>query len=215
MAEDPTDLLAAARRGDPAWFERLYAEAAGDPGRIPWASLTPHPYLSNWLRTADGEDRRAVVVGCGLGDDAEALASAGFDVTAFDLSPTAIAWARTRFPVSAVDYQVADLFQLGADWAHAFDVVWEARTIQSLPPDRHADAATAIGRIVGDFGIVLVDLLVAVGAHGWQGPPWPVAPEALRGFTDAGVAETDRTELAQVDPGVREVVLHLSRLPRG
>jgi hypothetical protein len=212
--DDLTQLLAAARRGDLTWFERLYVSAGGDPGRIPWASLAPHPYLVSWLRTADGENRRAVVIGCGLGDDAEALAAADFDVTAFDLSSTAIAWARDRFPSSAVDYRVADLFALDGEWAHAYDLVWEARTIQSLPPDRHGEAATAIGRLVGDFGVVLVDLLLAVGAHTWQGPPWPVEPAALRGFTAAGVAETDRVEVAQVDGGVTEVILHLSRLPR-
>lgn len=39
---------------------------------------------------------RAVVIGCGLGDDAEYLASMGYEVTAFDISPTAIAMCHTR-----------------------------------------------------------------------------------------------------------------------
>jgi len=43
--------------------------------------------------------RRALVVGSGLGDDAEHVASLGFDTLAFDVSPTAIAnIARTVAP---------------------------------------------------------------------------------------------------------------------
>jgi len=64
------------------------------------------------------------VVGCGLGDDAEALAQQGFQVTAFDISPTAIAWCEKRFPDSQVKYQVADLFALDPAWHHKFDFVF-------------------------------------------------------------------------------------------
>lgn len=56
------------------------------------------PSLVHWLVKNLGEGLSAVVVGCGLGDDAEALAAAGFAVTAFDVSGSAIAWAKERFP---------------------------------------------------------------------------------------------------------------------
>jgi 2-polyprenyl-3-methyl-5-hydroxy-6-metoxy-1,4-benzoquinol methylase len=48
-------------------------------------------------------------VGCGLGADAEYLASLGFDTVGFDISETAIRLARERFPGSAVRYVSADL----------------------------------------------------------------------------------------------------------
>ena len=56
------------------------------------------------------------MVACGLGDDAEALAAAGWRVTAFDISPAAIAWCRERFPASPVDYQVQDLSAVPSSW---------------------------------------------------------------------------------------------------
>src|ERR1700724_1465540 len=77
-------------------FEEIYVQAGQDFTAVPWAALAPHP---------------ALVVGCGLGDDAEEAARRGYQVTAFDLSPTAIGHCRDRFPGSAVDYQVADLSQ--------------------------------------------------------------------------------------------------------
>src|SRR4051794_30554994 len=91
-----------------AWFEELYAQAEDGSAVIPWADLTPNPLLTGWARrehpTGPG---RAAVVGCGYGDDAEYVAGLGFDVTAFDISPTAVERARRRFPDSKVTYAAA------------------------------------------------------------------------------------------------------------
>lgn len=212
MTDDPSDLIAAARRGDAGWFERLYAAAGGDPTRVPWAALAPHHYLQRWLRSTDGEDRTAVVVGCGLGDDAEALAEVGFTVTAFDLSPAAVDWARSRFPDSAVRYEVGDLFDVAAARPRAYDMVWESRTVQSLPPARHVEAAEAVGALVAEGGVALVLTLLATGPHDWSGPPWPVAEAALDGYTSAGLVPMDRVRLSEPGPGVAEVALHYRRL---
>lgn len=57
------------------WFEVLYAEANGNSGQVPWARNTTHPYLQDWLdcHASPGDGRSALVIGCGLGDDAEAV----------------------------------------------------------------------------------------------------------------------------------------------
>ena len=102
---------------------------------------------------------RALIVGCGLGDDAEEAARRGYQVTAFDLSPTAIRDCRERFPGSAVDYQVADLFQLPVSWRLAFGLVAEIRTLQSLPLAQRADAARAIAATVRPGGWLFVHCL--------------------------------------------------------
>src|SRR5688500_16295705 len=84
--------LAAAhvQRGDPlAWFDVLYRAAGGQASAIPWADLRPNPNLSDWLRVAALPPGRALVIGCGLGDDAELLASLGWAVVAFDISAEA------------------------------------------------------------------------------------------------------------------------------
>jgi 2-polyprenyl-3-methyl-5-hydroxy-6-metoxy-1,4-benzoquinol methylase len=48
--------------------------------------------LVEWAqnRGVDGRGRRALVVGCGLGQDAEYVAGHGFDAVAFDIAPTAV-----------------------------------------------------------------------------------------------------------------------------
>ena len=76
------------------WFDQLYKSAEGDHLKIPWADRRPNKNLVSWLQreSSPGRGKSCVVVGCGLGEDAELLARHGFKVTAFDVSPTAIDW---------------------------------------------------------------------------------------------------------------------------
>src|SRR3954466_6471016 len=74
------------------WLERLYADAGQDPARVPWADRTTNANLTEWLDRKDEHRGTALVVGCGLGHDAEELARRGYDVTAFDVAPSAVAW---------------------------------------------------------------------------------------------------------------------------
>jgi hypothetical protein len=55
-------------------FEEIYASAGADLEAVPWASLAPHRELVAWLDEVPRlRGRDALVVGCGLGDDAEAV----------------------------------------------------------------------------------------------------------------------------------------------
>ena len=105
---------------------------------MPWAHLEPRPLLEDWLAARSLVGLRALDVGCGLGDNAEALARAGAHVVAFDLVERAVQWARERFPQSAVDYRVADLFDAPSEWRGAFDLVHELYTLQALARDASA-----------------------------------------------------------------------------
>ena len=170
MAEQPLDaarqkVVSLAKesiaQSDPyGWFDRLYSQAEGDTSQVPWAKLTTHPYLQDWLDKfkPQSNNRRlsALVVGCGLGDDAETLAKVGYNVTAFDVSPKAIAWCQQRFPNSSVDYRVADLFALDSAWRGAFDFVFECRTIQALPLNLREQTIEAIASTVAPGGTLLI-----------------------------------------------------------
>jgi 2-polyprenyl-3-methyl-5-hydroxy-6-metoxy-1,4-benzoquinol methylase len=140
------------------WFERLYAEAEAGVSVVPWADGLPTPHLVEWADRVglDGGGRRALVVGCGLGYDAEFLAGRGFEVTAFDLSPTAIAGAQRLYHDSPVTYLAADLLHLPAAWAGAFDLVMEAYTVQPLYGPVRSDALAALHGPVAPGGSLLV-----------------------------------------------------------
>lgn len=173
------------------WFEELYALAGGDASIIPWADLVPNPNLVDWLdrHLVRGDGKRAVKVGCGLGDDAEELVRHGFITTAFDISQTAIAWCRRRFPNSKVKYQTVDLFEAPSVWHRSFDFVLESYTLQVLPPRLRKKAISAISEFVADGGTLLV---ISRGKE-MEDPegkmPWPLSRSGLEDFKKCGLAE--------------------------
>jgi SAM-dependent methyltransferase len=169
---------------DTAWFERLYASAEAGEASVPWFRGGPNPFLAQWVdeRAGDGAGRRALVIGTALGDDAELLAARGFAVTAFDIAPTAIEGARRRFPASSVDYVVADLLDLPAQWRGAFDLVAEAITVQALPVSLRDRAIDAIASTVAPGGTLVVVSGIHDGQGERDGPPWPLTREELDRF---------------------------------
>jgi 2-polyprenyl-3-methyl-5-hydroxy-6-metoxy-1,4-benzoquinol methylase len=176
-------------------FEEIYARAGEDFGAIPWAALSPNPALVSWLsQQPSAAGQRALIVACGLGDDAEEAARHGYQVTAFDLSPTAIRHCHERFPGSAAGYEVADLFHLPARWTGAFSLVVEIRTLQSLPLPQRADATAAIAATVRPGGQVFVRCLARDDGEPPISRPWPVSPGELHGFIKAGLREAEFTD---------------------
>jgi 2-polyprenyl-3-methyl-5-hydroxy-6-metoxy-1,4-benzoquinol methylase len=188
------------QKGDATgWFETLYQQAKGDSSQVPWAKLIPHPSLQNWLnKTNKPENKTALVIGCGLGDDAEALAQKGYSVKAFDISSSAIAWCRQRFPNSTVNYQVANLLNLEQNWFGKFDFIFECRTIQSLPLEMRLKVIKAIVPLLSSQGILMVITRLRDNEEPPSGPPWPLSEGELKQFEELGLQETNRTPY--IDP---------------
>jgi 2-polyprenyl-3-methyl-5-hydroxy-6-metoxy-1,4-benzoquinol methylase len=129
-----------------------------------------------------------MIVGCGLGDDAQHLASLGFNVTAFDISPTAINWARQRFLQSPVNYSAINLFAMPKTWSRAFDFVFEAYTLQVLPIELRKRAVDCIADLVAPNGQLLI-VARAKDANAPQGTmPWPLLREEVEDFTRTGLS---------------------------
>ncbi|WP_199737029.1 MULTISPECIES: bifunctional 2-polyprenyl-6-hydroxyphenol methylase/3-demethylubiquinol 3-O-methyltransferase UbiG [Micromonospora] len=204
----PTHRLSSrsAAEGDPTGrFERLYAEAARGAAEVPWDRDAPHSLLAEWTaRTRpDGSGRRAVVVGCGFGRDAEHLAALGFATVAFDIAPTAVREARRRHAGSPVRYETADLLDPPADWLGAFDLVLESMNVQALPVELRERAIPAVGRLVAPGGTLLV---IAAGRRdGTQvdGPPWPLTRAEIDAFAAGPLAPADVAEIVAPDGGLR------------
>ena len=180
-----------------AMFEPLYVAAADGQRTVPWDRGGPHPLIDEWAREIEGGGERALVVGSGLGPDAELLAERGFEVVAFDVSPTAVASARARFPDSHVDYRVADLLDPPAGWRAAFDLVVESLTVQSMPPRFHAQAIANVAGMVAAGGRLLVVATARDGdGEAPDGPPWPLTRREIDAFAD-GELELARIELVR------------------
>jgi SAM-dependent methyltransferase len=179
-----------------AHFERIYRDASGDAGAVPWADGEPNPSLVAWLNAeAPGLVRpgaTVAVVGCGLGDDVRELADRGYDVVGFDCSPTAIAWARRRHTSVADRLMVADLFSLPTSLLRRHDLVVEIHTLQAIDPCIRPAAAAGVAALARPRGSVLV-----IGRGRDEGDPLPDDPpypltcsELERLMSDQGLAPT-------------------------
>jgi hypothetical protein len=126
------------------------------------------------------EDRRA----------ARRLAAQGCEVTAFDVSESAIRASRERFPASPVAYELADLLAPPAGWiARPFDLVVEAYTVQVFAPGSAARAAVirALAPLTG--GTLLV---IARGRDETDDPgamPWPLVAAELAPLEALGLTQ--------------------------
>lgn len=197
----------AVAQGKPVeWFDTLYREAASGTTVVPWADLVPNPYLVEWLALQLTHGGRALDVGTGLGDNAEELARRSYDVTAFDVSATAIEQARARFPGSPVDYCVADLLQPPAAWRSRFDLVAETYTLQVLPPAARAVAIESLRTLVAPGGTLLV---IARGREPEEpegAMPWPLTVSEVREIAGGDLIPSAFDDfLDDEDPPVRRL----------
>jgi 2-polyprenyl-3-methyl-5-hydroxy-6-metoxy-1,4-benzoquinol methylase len=180
------------RKGDPTgWFEALYREAEAGKSVVPWVDLCPNPYLIGFWKAhpQPTAGKSALVVGCALGDDAELLASWGFQVTAFDISETAIRGARKRYPKSTVEYHAANLLDPPSDWRNYFDFVFEANTLQVLPAELRPQAIKNISSFLHPGGLLLVIARGREPSEPEGQMPWPLTRKELSAFTTYGLKE--------------------------
>ena len=165
------------------WFDGLYKENKESQENIPWARQSVNPLLQTYLDSNSTHKGKALVIGCGLGDDAIALDMAGYNVTAIDVSQTALDLAKERFPDSSISFVKQDIFE----YKEVFDFVFEALTIQSLPLEFRDKMIKAVANTVDVGGKLL--LVAHKREEIFSGPPWPLSKEEIDSFKNHGLHE--------------------------
>jgi SAM-dependent methyltransferase len=184
VTEDQDYIQRLAADNPTGWYEQLYSAAADGTVTVPWDRGAAHPLLVEWTAGRSGAGGRALVVGCGLGADAEHLASLGYEVTAFDVSETAIATVRARYPDSPVRYRTADLLDPPVEWTRAYPLVLECFTVQAMPPSAHRAAIANVARFVAPGGTLLLIASAREPGGPVGAPPWPLTPDEVDAYAD-------------------------------
>jgi hypothetical protein len=189
-----------------SWFEKVYAASAGETSGVPWADLVPNPNLVSWQSRNKVSAGRALVIACGLGDDAEFLAEHGMEVTAFDISQTCVDWCKERFPKSPVAYQCEDLFELPQEWRGHFDFIFEANTLQCLPESEQATAMGCIADCLAVDGDLLICARLREDDDERGELPWPLRERDFNSLEQAGLKKANWEDFVDnEDPPVRRV----------
>ena len=169
------------------WFDGLYKENKESQENIPWARQAVNPLLQSYLDEEVTHKGKALVIGCGLGDDARALEEAGYDVVAIDVSQTALDLAKERFSDSTIIFEEQDIFDMPTKYYAHFDFVFEAFTIQSLPVEFRGKMICAISETVANHGKLL--LVAHKREEDFDGPPWPLEVNEVDLFKSEGFTE--------------------------
>ena len=186
------------------WFETLYSDSNKGGEGVPWANMAPHPMLKSWITKNPNihKEKTALVIGCGMGDDAIELESQGYKVTAFDVSNSAIELCKARFPKSNVKFIQADLIEGISEWHRKFDLVLEIFTIQALPPKYEKILIQNISNFVSDNGKLIVITEVQKGTRTYEnGPPWLLNYGYSDSFESCGLKQIFHSNKTETEIG--------------
>lgn len=197
------------------WFEKLYSQAGADAGMIPWAEGKVNPSLAEWMgrRVETFKGKSALVVGCGLGDDAEYLSGVGMVVSAFDISSSAVGWCRKRFPQTKVNFFIGDLLDLATAPFARYDFVFEAYTLQALPEKTRNVAKHNLPHLLKAGGTLLVVCQGRDETEPLRSLPWPLLKEELMDLQSEGLQLLQFEDFFdREDPPVRRFRLEYRRV---
>ncbi|WP_231920229.1 class I SAM-dependent methyltransferase [Microlunatus soli] len=198
---------------DKAYWERHWRQPHGESAP---AGQPPNPYLID--EVADLTPGTALDAGCGAGAEAIWLASAGWRVTAADISTEALARAAARAPADdagPLDWIRADLGVWEPE--HPFDLVTTHYAHPAMP---QLDFYERIARWVAPGGTLLIvgHLHGRHSGHGEQPPSeasaTPATVTALFAEPQWGVvtaAEHSRTVVGRPTP-LQDFVVRVTRL---
>jgi SAM-dependent methyltransferase len=161
------------------FWDQRFAE-----GNTPWDRGVANPQLGIWLDTGALEPCRIMLPGCGAGHEVAVLAQAGFEVTALDYSPEAIARTRKLLDIKGLKATVVEADALTWQPAKPFDAIYEQTCLCALYPDQWRDYADQLHRWLkpgGKLFALFVQLLRPGAAEGKiEGPPYHCDIHAMR-----------------------------------
>ncbi len=139
-----------------------------------WDLGGPTPVFKRLASDSRFPPGRMIVPGAGRGHDAREFARHGFQVTAVDFTPYAVSeMQRLADPLAPVDIQQRDFFALPHTFDGAFDYVLEYTCFCAIDPERRAEYADVVARLLKPGGIYL-DLAFPLDTH-QGGPPFSVS----------------------------------------
>lgn len=157
-----------------AW-ERRYQE-----GTTRWDLGQPAPPLVDLLQSAAAPPAgSAVVLGAGRGYEARLFAESGFEVTAVDFAPAAVAAMVHQAEAAALSWRSLqrNIFDLVPEFTGQFDYVVEHTCFCAIDPVQRPAYVDLVAQLLKPQG----ELLAVFFTHGrGGGPPYGATPEELR-----------------------------------
>jgi len=117
----------------------------------PWDYDGVPPALSAYL-ARNPPPGVVLIPGCGFGYEVQAFHAAGWQPTAFDFSPTAVAQAKEKLGPLAAFVREADFFT--ADLGGPYDLVYERTFLCAIHPERQPVYVEKMRRLLRPGGVI-------------------------------------------------------------
>ncbi len=101
---------------------------------IPWDRGAVSPALLGWLEDGELQPGRVLIPGCGHGHEALELAQRGFQVSALDIAPSALAHLTSELQAAGVEAECIEADALSWRPATPFDAIYEQTCLCALDP---------------------------------------------------------------------------------
>lgn len=182
-----------------SWEERWQGS------NTPWDAGAPSPAV---VAVADSLPLgRALVPGCGAGHDVFALANEERHVTGLDLAPSvqpAFEAQRKKLGVSSgwVRLAIGDFF--ADEWrddSEPYDLVWDYTFLCAIDLDQRRAWAERMASLIRPEGTLAALLFPVIDAPSdYEGPPWPIDPDAIVGLLDGPFRLESLERMSQSHP---------------
>jgi protein-L-isoaspartate O-methyltransferase len=156
-------------------------------GEAAWETTRMPGQLARWIAEHPAGGGTVLIPGCGSGREISAFAVAGWNVTAIDFSPAAIALAHRNLGGASARLILNDFFAHPFA-AGTFDVIYERTFLTAIPPARWPACAERYGALLKPGGSV-----VGYGYYGFEEdpPPFLQAPDQPPVFAHGFVMAED------------------------
>lgn len=158
-------------------------EARFRDNETPWERGDLHPAIALWQQAGALEaGRRIIVPGCGRSPEPAFFAGLGLEVTAMDLSGTAIAWQKAHFDQLGLSGHFVEGDSLAWTPDEPVDLVHEQTFLCAIHPSLRTDYEAALRRWLKPGGQLLA-LFMQKDEMG--GPPYGCSLDAMRSLFPA------------------------------
>ena len=151
---------------------------------MPWDRGAPSPQLVRWLESGSLVPCRILVPGCGSGHEVALLAQKGFDVTALDYAPAALALTRERLDRAKAQARLVEADALRWETPARFDAIYEQTCLCALHPDHWFHYAAQLDAWLAPGGrlyALYMQVLRPASMEGViEGPPYHCDINAMR-----------------------------------
>jgi len=133
------------------WWDNHYTD-----GHIPWDRQGVSPALYHWLEAGTLTPGRILLPGCGRGHEVVVLTRYGFDVTAVDVAPTAIAFLRQRLREQRLHADVRQVDLLAWEADGTYDAIYDQTSLCAMVPSQWRDYERRLHRWLHSDGRLFI-----------------------------------------------------------